>query len=71
MLSILSTIFHDSLKLTEDEIKKHGILICAGDQLSLSLLDKVPFYPDHESLTKLKFLRYLAFIAMTPTSWIM
>jgi hypothetical protein len=44
-LSVLNTIFRDSLRLTEDDIKKHGIVICAGDQLSLSLLDKVPFIP--------------------------
>ena len=46
-LSVLNTIFCDLLKLTEDDIKKHGIVICAGDQLSLLLLDKVPFYLDH------------------------
>ena len=46
-LSVLNTIFCDLLKLTEDDIKKHGIVIYAGDQLSLLLLNKVPFYLDH------------------------
>ena len=40
-LNVLSTIFRNSLKLTEEEIKSHGLVICAGDQLTLSLLDKV------------------------------
>ncbi|KAJ7669167.1 hypothetical protein B0H14DRAFT_3692675 [Mycena olivaceomarginata] len=31
----------DSLKMTEDDIKRHGVVICAGDQLSASLFDKV------------------------------
>ena len=70
-LGVLNTIFRDSLRLTEDDIKKHGIIICAGDQLSLSLLDKVPFYLDHESFTNLKLLRCLAFVVTTPTFWIM
>ncbi|KAF9470993.1 hypothetical protein BDN70DRAFT_901681 [Pholiota conissans] len=37
----LSTIFRDSLQLTEDDIKRRGVVICAGDHLSLSLLNKV------------------------------
>ena len=49
-LGVLNTIFRDSLRLTDDDIKKHGIVSCAGDQLSLSLLDKVPIYLDHEFL---------------------
>ena len=40
-LNVLSTIFRTSLNLTEEELKSHGLVICAGDQLSLSLLDKV------------------------------
>lgn len=40
-LQVLSKILKDLLKLTEDDVKKHGIIICAGDQLTLSLLDKV------------------------------
>lgn len=40
-LEVLGHITSTTLKLTEDDIKKHGIIICAGDQLSKSLLDKV------------------------------
>jgi len=54
MLGMLNTIFCNSLRLTEDDIKKHGIIICAGDQLSLLLLDKVHFYLDHKSFINLK-----------------
>lgn len=43
-LSVLDTIICCSLKLMEDDIKWHGIFICAGDQLSISLLDKVLFF---------------------------
>ncbi|KAF8804759.1 hypothetical protein BYT27DRAFT_7225347 [Phlegmacium glaucopus] len=39
-LSVLSTIFQTSLKLTEDDIKGNGLVICAGDQLTLSLLTR-------------------------------
>jgi hypothetical protein len=40
-LSVIDNIICGSLKLTEDDIKWHDIFICAGDQLSVSLLDKV------------------------------
>lgn len=40
-LSVMDTIFQSTLELTEDDVKTHGLVICAGDQLSLSLLDKV------------------------------
>lgn len=40
-LQVLSHIFKTSLNLSKDDLKSHGIVICAGDQLSLSLLDKV------------------------------
>jgi len=40
-LNVLSTIFRTSLNLTEEDVKRHGLVICAGDQLSLSLLNKV------------------------------
>ena len=40
-LNVLSTIFRTSLNLTEEDVKNHGLIICAGDLLSLSLLDKV------------------------------
>ncbi|KAJ6565075.1 hypothetical protein B0H10DRAFT_1843128 [Mycena sp. CBHHK59/15] len=40
-IDVFSTIFRSSLKMTEDDIKRHGVVICAGDQLSASLFDKV------------------------------
>ncbi|KAJ7869595.1 hypothetical protein B0H14DRAFT_3579250 [Mycena olivaceomarginata] len=40
-IDLFSTIFRGSLKMTEDDIKRHGVVICAGDQLSASLFDKV------------------------------
>ncbi|KAF9472425.1 hypothetical protein BDN70DRAFT_900544 [Pholiota conissans] len=40
-LHLLKTIFCDSLQLTEDDIRRKGVVICAGDYLSLSLLDKI------------------------------
>jgi len=40
-LGVMNTIFQSTSKLSEGDIKKHGLVICAGDQLSLALLDKV------------------------------
>ncbi|KAF8163626.1 hypothetical protein B0H34DRAFT_837464 [Crassisporium funariophilum] len=40
-LGVMNTIFQSTLQLSEDDIKKHGLIICAGDQLSLALLDKI------------------------------
>ena len=40
-LEVLNTIICDALKLSADGLEKHGIILCAGDQLSISLLDKV------------------------------
>lgn len=40
-LSVMSTIFRESLQLQEADIRRNGLVLCAGDQLSLSLLDKV------------------------------
>lgn len=40
-LGVLDKIIRVELGLTEDDIKKHGIILCAGDQLSKLLLDKV------------------------------
>ncbi|KAF4603981.1 hypothetical protein EYR40_001156 [Pleurotus pulmonarius] len=41
-LQVLEKIIVQTLKMDADAIKKHGIIICAGDQLSVSLLDKAP-----------------------------
>ncbi|KAF8806609.1 hypothetical protein BYT27DRAFT_7224360 [Phlegmacium glaucopus] len=40
-LGVMNTIFQSMLELTEDDVKGHGLVICAGDQLSLALLDKI------------------------------
>ncbi|TDL13616.1 hypothetical protein BD410DRAFT_735116, partial [Rickenella mellea] len=40
-INVFETIFGKSLGLTDNEIKDHGVFLCAGDQLSVSLLDKV------------------------------
>ncbi|KAF4621737.1 hypothetical protein D9613_012151 [Agrocybe pediades] len=40
-LQVLKSMIQVSLGLTEDDVRKHGIFLCAGDQLTLSLLDKV------------------------------
>ncbi|KAF9546818.1 hypothetical protein CPC08DRAFT_738526 [Agrocybe pediades] len=40
-LQVLKLTIQKSLKLTEEDIRRHSIILCAGDQLSLSLLDKV------------------------------
>ncbi|KAF4590201.1 hypothetical protein EYR40_009400 [Pleurotus pulmonarius] len=39
-LEVLETIITRTLEMDADAIKKHGVFICAGDQLSISLLDK-------------------------------
>ena len=41
----MDTIFRSTLELMEDDIETHRLVICAGDQLSLSLLDKVHTIP--------------------------
>jgi len=40
-LSVLESIFSKTLKLSGEDLKKHGVILCAGDQLTMSLLDKV------------------------------
>jgi len=40
-LGVMSTIFRSTLDLAENDIKKHGLVIRTGDQLSLALLEKV------------------------------
>ena len=42
-LKVLEDIITKTLKLSGDDLEKHGIILCAGDQLTLSLLDKVIF----------------------------
>lgn len=43
-LGVLKTILSNSLRLTAEDIKNHGIILCAGDQLTLSLLNKVSVF---------------------------
>ena len=40
-IDVMDTIFRKTLNLSDEDIRKHGLFICAGDQLSISLLDKV------------------------------
>jgi len=40
-LEVLNTIFCDTLKMTADDLEKHSVVFCTGEQLSISLLDKV------------------------------
>ena len=40
-LKVLNTIFCDTLKMSAEDLQKHGLVFCAGDQLTISLLDKV------------------------------
>lgn len=40
-LEVLDTIVTRHLKFTAEDLQKHGILICAGDQLSKLLVDKL------------------------------
>ena len=40
-LEVFSSIFCHTLKMSSVDLQKHGVVLCAGDQLSISLLDKV------------------------------
>ena len=40
-LQVIDSIISQTLKLSGDGLEKHGIIMCAGDQLTISLLDKV------------------------------
>lgn len=40
-LQVLETIFSKTLQMSADDLQNHGLVLCAGDQLSISLLDKV------------------------------
>lgn len=44
-LNVIDTIVTKVLKLSEDDIRAHGVVICAGDQLTNSLVDKVRVMP--------------------------
>jgi hypothetical protein len=43
-LQVLESIISKTLQLSSDGLEKHGIILCAGDQLTMSLLDKVRLY---------------------------
>ena len=43
-LKVLDLIITGTLKLSGEGLEKHGIILCAGDQLTISLLDKVNYY---------------------------
>jgi hypothetical protein len=50
-LQVVDTIITKTLKLTGDGLEKHGIIMCAGDQLSISLLDKVCFLSSYSTFS--------------------
>ena len=50
-LSVMNTIFRSTLELSEDDVRKHGLVICAGDQFSLALLDKASSLFIHSSIS--------------------
>ncbi|KAG1882050.1 hypothetical protein C8R48DRAFT_667742 [Suillus tomentosus] len=39
-LEVIDSIVRKTLKMSSEDIQKHGIIMCAGDQLTVSLLDK-------------------------------
>ena len=43
-LQVLNEIITKTLRLSGDGLAKHGIILCAGDQLTMSLLDKVTLF---------------------------
>jgi len=51
-LGVLENIITKTLKLSGEDLKKHGIILCAGDQLTMSLLDKVIILPSFHSMAK-------------------
>jgi hypothetical protein len=40
-LKVVDSIMRNTLKMSAEDIEKHGLVMCAGDQLTISLLDKV------------------------------
>jgi hypothetical protein len=42
-LEVVDHIIRNTLKMTAEDVEKHGLIMCAGDQLTISLLDKVSF----------------------------
>lgn len=40
-IEVFDAILHGTLKMSEDDIRSHGLIFCVDDQLSISLLDKV------------------------------
>lgn len=69
-LGVISTIFRSTLDLAENDVKKHGLVISAGDQLSLALFDEVCICISVVSLFDY-LIRFRPFDATTATSWIM
>ncbi|PCH34550.1 hypothetical protein WOLCODRAFT_19414 [Wolfiporia cocos MD-104 SS10] len=39
-INVMEMIFYKTLQLSEDDIRRHSIILCGGNQLSVSLLDK-------------------------------
>jgi hypothetical protein len=64
-LKVLEDIITKTLKLLGDDLEKHGVILCAGDQLTLSLLDKVIFIFPFLFICLLCSERHLHRVAMT------
>jgi hypothetical protein len=45
-IGVIHMVLFDTLKLSEEELHKHGIIFCGRDQLTVSLTDKVRFLFD-------------------------
>ncbi|KAF8222896.1 hypothetical protein L208DRAFT_1381680 [Tricholoma matsutake] len=39
-IGVIHMVLFDTLKLSEEELRKHGVILCGGDQLMVSLTDK-------------------------------
>lgn len=44
-IDVIECIMRKTLQMTEEDIKRHGVIFCAGDLLSVSLLDMVSIFP--------------------------
>lgn len=73
-LQVLEAIITKTLKLTDESLEKHGIIFCGGDQLTMSLLDKVRSFISFRKLSNSQtchlYHRLQLLVVTTLTSWI-
>jgi hypothetical protein len=68
-LKVIDSIMRDTLQMSAEDVRKHGLVMCAGDQLTISLLDKVcPVLLLCYSVLNSYPIRPLLLAVMTPTS---